>query len=56
METALALLLEAVGDADVVIYIHAWSPSNVVAASSALSKVATSESPEIVPSKNFYRS
>ena len=56
METALALLLEAVGDADVVVYVHAWSPSDVEAASSVLSKVATLESPEIVPSKNFYRS
>jgi hypothetical protein len=56
METALALLLSAVGDADVVVYVHAWSPPDVEAASEALSKFSTSESPEIVPSKNFYRS
>jgi len=57
METALALLLESVGESDVDVYIHAWSLADtqkVLAALSNIFPVAGDRNFEIVRSDDFF--
>ena len=58
METAFALLLEAIGGADVIVHVHAWSADDVDAALAALSKSLSLKelnAIRIIPSDDFYR-